>query len=98
MPQFNTSTQTDTLLDTPKMYKVILHNDHYTSMDFVIKVLIEIFHKNNLEAQRIMINIHEKGKGLCGIYTYEIAATKVEQVTKLARAHEFPLLATLEEE
>ncbi|MEJ2436758.1 MAG: ATP-dependent Clp protease adaptor ClpS [Sulfurovaceae bacterium] len=80
------------------MYKVILHNDHYTSMDFVIKVLIEIFHKNNLEAQRIMINIHEKGKGLCGIYTYEIAATKVEQVTKLARAHEFPLLATLEEE
>ncbi len=98
MPQFNTSTQTDTLLDTPRMYKVILHNDHYTSMDFVIKVLIEIFHKNNLEAQRIMINIHEKGKGLCGIYTYEIAATKVEQVTKLARAHEFPLLATLEEE
>ncbi|MBN2768600.1 MAG: ATP-dependent Clp protease adaptor ClpS [Campylobacterales bacterium] len=80
------------------MYKVILHNDHYTSMDFVIKVLIEIFHKSNLEAQRIMINIHEKGKGLCGIYTYEIAATKVEQVTKLARAHEFPLLATLEEE
>jgi ATP-dependent Clp protease adaptor protein ClpS len=67
-------------------------------MDFVIKVLIEIFHKNNLEAQRIMINIHEKGKGLCGIYTYEIAATKVEQVTKLARTHEFPLLATLEEE
>lgn len=98
MPQFNTSTQTDTLLDTPRMYKVILHNDHYTSMDFVIKVLIEIFHKNNLEAQRIMINIHEKGKGLCGIYTYEIAATKVEQVTKLARTHEFPLLATLEEE
>jgi ATP-dependent Clp protease adaptor protein ClpS len=98
LPQFNTSTQTDTLLDTPRMYKVILHNDHYTSMDFVIKVLIEIFHKNNLEAQRIMINIHEKGKGLCGIYTYEIAATKVEQVTKLARAHEFPLLATLEEE
>ncbi len=98
MPQSNTSTQTDTLLDTPRMYKVILHNDHYTSMDFVIKVLIEIFHKNNLEAQRIMINIHEKGKGLCGIYTYEIAATKVEQVTKLARAHEFPLLATLEEE
>ncbi len=98
MPQFNTSTQTDTLLDTPRMYKVILHNDHYTSMDFVIKVLIEIFHKNNLEAQRIIINIHEKGKGLCGIYTYEIAATKVEQVTKLARAHEFPLLATLEEE
>ncbi len=98
MPHFNTSTQTDTLLDTPRMYKVILHNDHYTSMDFVIKVLIEIFHKNNLEAQRIMINIHEKGKGLCGIYTYEIAATKVEQVTKLARAHEFPLLATLEEE
>ena len=98
MPQFNTSTQTDTLLDTPRMYKVILHNDHYTSMDFVIKVLIEIFHKNNLEAQRIMINIHEKGKGLCGVYTYEIAATKVEQVTKLARAHEFPLLATLEEE
>ncbi len=98
MPQFNTSTQTDTLLDVPRMYKVILHNDHYTSMDFVIKVLIEIFHKSNLEAQRIMINIHEKGKGLCGIYIYEIAVTKVEQVTKLARVHEFPLLATLEEE
>jgi ATP-dependent Clp protease adaptor protein ClpS len=85
-------------LDEPKKYRVILHNDHYTSMDFVIHVLTAIFHKNATEAQEIMLQIHEKGKGVCGIYTYEIAQTKVAQVSKIAKQNSFPLLATMEEE
>ncbi|MDD5406896.1 MAG: ATP-dependent Clp protease adaptor ClpS [Sulfurovaceae bacterium] len=98
MPKTDVSLETIYALDDPKKYKVILHNDHYTSMDFVIHVLTSIFHKNAMEAQEIMLQIHEKGKGTCGIYTYEIAQTKVAQVSRLAKQNGFPLLATMEEE
>jgi len=67
-------------------------------MDFVVEVLMDIFHKNHQEAEQIMLLIHEKGKAVCGVYTYEIAQMKVEQVRQLAKRNEFPLLATMEED
>ena len=85
-------------LEEPKLYKVLLLNDDYTSMDFVIMVLMEIFHQDAKSANTIMYKIHEEGSGLCGIYDYEIAETKIAQVHTLAKEHEFPLRATLEEE
>jgi ATP-dependent Clp protease adaptor protein ClpS len=81
----------------PKMYRVILHNDDYTTMDFVIEVLISIFHKPAADATRIMIDVHKKGKGICGVYPYDIAATRVVRVHQMARKREFPLKCTLEE-
>lgn len=82
----------------PKKYKVILLNDDYSTMDFVIDVLTKIFRKSVDEATQIMLNIHNNGKAVCGIYTYEIAATKVEQVKLQARQRGFPLKAIMEEE
>ena len=85
-------------LKEPQQYKVLLLNDDYSSMDFVVDVLMTIFHKSYSEAERIMIEVHEKQRGLCGVYTYEIAETKVAQVTKVAREQGFPLKAIMEEE
>ena len=85
-------------LEEPKMFKVLLHNDDYTSMDFVVEILMGIFHKTLPQAEQIMLQIHEKDKAICGIYTFEIAQTKSEQVKQLAKKSEFPLLATIEEE
>ena len=85
-------------LEEPKMFKVLLHNDDYTSMDFVIEILIDIFHKNHTQAEQIMLQIHQKEKAICGIYSFEIAQTKVQQVKERAKQNEFPLLATFEEE
>ena len=82
----------------PKKYKVLLLNDDYSTMDFVIDVLTKIFRKTVDQATQIMLNIHNNGKEVCGIYTYEIAATKVAQVKTLAREKGFPLKAILEEE
>ena len=84
--------------DTPKMYKVILLNDDYTVMDFVVEILMKIFHKQYEEAVDIMITIHKAGKALCGVYPYDIAEAKVIQVKKLARKNGFPLRAIMEEE
>ncbi len=81
----------------PRQYKVLLLNDDYTSMDFVVEILMNIFHKSYREAEAIMLEIHRREKGLCGIYTYEIAETKVMQVRKLAREQGYPLKATMEE-
>ena len=80
-------TQLDTRdkLKEPSMYRVIMHNDHYTTMDFVIEVLMKFFHKSAAEATKIMLDIHKKGKGICGVYTYDIALTKITQVHKLAK-------------
>jgi ATP-dependent Clp protease adaptor protein ClpS len=83
-------------LKDPELYRVILHNDDYTTMEFVIEVLQKIFHKNSQEAEEIMWTVHEKGQAVCGVYTYEIAETKVEQVKLKARQNGFPLLATME--
>lgn len=84
-------------ISEPKQYHVYLLNDDYTSMDFVIDILIRIFHKSFADAQNIMIQVHEKQRGLCGTYSYEIAETKVHQVSLLARENGFPLKAVMEE-
>lgn len=84
-------------LEEPKMYKVLLHNDDYTSMEFVVDILMGIFHKSYEEAEQIMLQIHQKGRGICGVYTFEIAQTKANQVKEKAKQNEFPLLATVEE-
>jgi len=84
-------------IDEPKMYKVILHNDHYTTMDFVVMILETIFHLPISQATDIMMNVHNKGIGICGTYTKDIAATKVNQVHELARQNQYPLKCTFEE-
>lgn len=80
-----------------KRYKVLLLNDDYTSMDFVVDILMEIFNHPLDRAINIMLDIHKNGKAVCGIYTYEIAETKVSQVIKAAREQEYPLKAIMEE-
>ncbi|MGE4518584.1 MAG: ATP-dependent Clp protease adaptor ClpS [Desulfobacteraceae bacterium] len=80
----------------PPLYKVLLHNDDYTTMDFVVDVLITVFHKSEAEAEKIMLNVHKKGVGICGVYPYELAETKVETVTALAKNSGFPLKSTME--
>ncbi|MEW6526701.1 MAG: ATP-dependent Clp protease adapter ClpS [Spirochaetota bacterium] len=87
----------DIKVKKPRMYKVILHNDHYTTMDFVVEVLVKIFHKNIMEATELMLQVHRNGFGICGVYTYDIAQTKANQVHSLARQREFPLKCTVEE-
>ena len=82
----------------PDLYRVLLINDDYTTMEFVVEVLESIFHKQPAEAYRIMIAVHTQGKGLCGVYPHEVAETKVASVIELARANGFPLLATMEPE
>ncbi|MCL2270883.1 MAG: ATP-dependent Clp protease adaptor ClpS [Treponema sp.] len=80
----------------PEEYRVVLLNDHYTSMEFVVDVLMSIFHKNFQDASRIMLDVHTKGKGIVGQYTWDIAATKTEQVHAEARKNEFPLRCIVE--
>jgi ATP-dependent Clp protease adaptor protein ClpS len=81
----------------PPLFKVILLNDDYTTMDFVVGILEEVFHKSPAEAHRIMMQVHMQGKGLCGLYPHELAETKVDTVHDLAQQHGFPLRASLEE-
>ncbi|WP_200762607.1 ATP-dependent Clp protease adaptor ClpS [Nitrosophilus alvini] len=81
----------------PKLFKVFLLNDDYTTMDFVVEILCDIFHKSYEEAIEIMLIVHKNGKGLCGIYTYEIAETKIDEVHRRAKVNEFPLRAVMEE-
>ena len=80
----------------PSMYKVLLHNDDYTTMDFVVTVLETIFHKSVQEANRIMLNVHEQGVGVAGVYPRDVAETKVILVHDLARKNEYPLKCSLE--
>jgi ATP-dependent Clp protease adaptor protein ClpS len=82
----------------PEMFKVLLINDDYTTMDFVVEVLETVFHKQPAEAYRIMMMVHTQGKGLCGMYPHEVAETKVEKVIEMARSSGFPLLAAMEPE
>ena len=90
--------QTRDETDEPPMYKVLIHNDDYTTMDFVVEILTLVFNKPPEEAIEIMLNVHRKGIGVCGVYTYEISETKVETVHALAREHGFPLKCTMEKE
>lgn len=80
----------------PPMYQVILHNDDYTTMEFVVEVLKIVFHKNPAEASAIMLAVHKKGRGIVGAYTHDIAATRIEQTRHLAKENGFPLKCTME--
>ena len=91
-------TLTRTKTKKPAMYKVLMLNDDYTPMEFVVDVLENIFQKNREEATQIMLHVHQKGVGICGVYTYEIAETKVTQTVDYARKNQHPLQCTLEKE
>ena len=82
----------------PHLYKVLLLNDDYTPMEFVVHVLERFFNKNREEATRIMLHVHKRGVGICGVFTYEVAETKVTQVMDFARQHQHPLQCTMEKE
>lgn len=88
----------DKKVTRPRMYRVLLHNDDYTPMDFVVSLLQTVFHKNETDATAIMLHVHNHGVGVAGVYTHEIAETKVAQVHLLARKHEVPLMASMEPE
>ncbi|RMD83960.1 MAG: ATP-dependent Clp protease adapter ClpS, partial [Candidatus Dadabacteria bacterium] len=80
----------------PRMYRVVLLNDDYTPMDFVVWVLRCVFHKPHDEATRLMLEVHTRGRGVCGVYTYDVARTKAKQVETLAAKHEHPLRCDVE--
>jgi ATP-dependent Clp protease adaptor protein ClpS len=96
--QEDTITDIDEETAEPPNFKVLLHNDDYTTKAFVVEILLSIFNKSPEEATRLMWYTHKNGVGVCGIYPYEVAETKIKQVTKLARENGFPLKLTLEEE
>ncbi|MDE0796478.1 MAG: ATP-dependent Clp protease adapter ClpS [Alphaproteobacteria bacterium] len=89
-------TRTKPKTKKPSMYKVIMLNDDFTPMEFVILVLERFFSKSQEESTQIMLHVHQKGVGVCGVFTYEVAETKVQQVMDLARQHQHPLQCTLE--
>jgi ATP-dependent Clp protease adaptor protein ClpS len=95
--QEDTGVQQKPRLQEPKLFRVFLHNDHYTTMDFVVKVIVSVFHKPAAEATKIMLDVHRKGHGVVGVYTWDIASTKVSLVHEMARKSEFPLRASCEE-
>jgi ATP-dependent Clp protease adaptor protein ClpS len=84
-------------VEEPPLYKVLLHNDDFTTMEFVVWVLESVFRMPEQQAIQVMLNVHLRGSGVAGVYTYEVAETKVEKATTLAREHEYPLLVTMEE-
>ena len=96
-PQEDLVTLTKQKLKPPVQFKVLLHNDDYTTMDFVVRVLEAVFHRTADEAIQIMLQVHKTGVGICGVYSYEVAETKVEAVHEMARQNEFPLKASMEE-
>lgn len=81
----------------PKHFRVVMHNDDFTPMDFVVEILIDIFHKGVLEAERLMMTVHESGKAVVGAYSYDIAATKVQAAQSRAREQGYPFRLTVEE-
>ena len=93
-----TKPETREKIDKPRLWRVLLHNDNYTTMDFVVTILISVFHKSEFEAIRIMYDVHRKGIGMVGVYTREIAETKVKRVMQLAHQAEYPLMCTMEPE
>ncbi len=103
MPEFpehdtDVLTESETKLEKPKLYKVILHNDDFTTMDFVVFVLQYVFMRSEAEAFTIMLKVHTEGMGVAGVYPLEIANMKSQKATNLARSREFPLLCTVEED
>jgi ATP-dependent Clp protease adaptor protein ClpS len=103
MPEFpidNTEvlTESETKLEKPKLYKVILHNDDFTTMEFVVFVLEYVFLKSEAEAVVIMLKVHNEGLGVAGVYPYDVASMKSQKAMNLAKSREYPLLVTVEEE
>lgn len=96
--QGQTAVKERTVVRKPPMYKVILHNDHYTTMDFVVEVLQKFFHKDRGESLHIMLAVHHKGQAVVGVYTRDVAETKTEQTIDYARANGHPLRVTCEPE
>lgn len=92
------ATKTRVRTKKPSMYRVLILNDDYTPMEFVVLILERFFQKNREQATRIMLHVHQKGVGVCGVYTYEVAETKVAQVMDMARRNEHPLQCTMEKE
>lgn len=90
-------TQQEEKLARPRRWKVLLHNDDYTTMEFVVWVLQAVFHHDETTATQIMLHVHKTGTGVAGVYTREVAETRVSQVEALAREHEFPLRCSMEE-
>ena len=93
-----TKVKPEVKLKRPRLYRVLLHNDDYTTMQFVVEVLMVVFNKSMEAATLIMLNVHQKGVGLCGVYPFEIAETKVNTVNTLARENGFPLKCSMEQE
>ena len=94
--QSGTATIRKEKLQAPRMYKVLMHNDDYTTMEFVVLILQKFFNKGSSEAQAIMLAVHQRGFGVCGVYTYEVAESKVAKVTKYARDNGHPLKCSTE--
>ncbi len=90
------ATEVEKKVKRPNLYKVLLHNDDYTTMDFVVMVLVTIFHLRESDAVRVMLNVHRQGVGVAGVYSHEVAETKVMKVAEIARQYEFPLRCSLE--
>lgn len=97
MAQTAFETSLEVLLEQPKMYRVLLLNDDWTAMDFVVNILVEVFEKTTDEAMAIMLKVHNEGIGVCGIYTYDIAELKTQIVKEKAREHDYPLRVRTEE-
>ncbi|GAB4167615.1 MAG: ATP-dependent Clp protease adapter ClpS [Geothermobacteraceae bacterium] len=95
--QSGVSEKSRTRTQQPPLFRVLMHNDDYTTMEFVVEVLQKVFHKSATEANRIMLHIHHQGTGVCGTFPFEIAETRVAQVHRLARQSGFPLRCSLEE-
>jgi ATP-dependent Clp protease adaptor protein ClpS len=91
-------TKTKPKVKKPSMYKVLLLNDDYTPMEFVVHILEKIFNKNRDQAVQIMLHVHRHGVGVCGVFTYDVAETKVAQVIEFARRHQHPLQCTMEKD
>ena len=91
-------TQTKPKVERPALYRVLILNDDYTPMEFVVYVLERFFNKSREDATRIMLHVHQHGVGVCGVFTYEVAETKVAQVTDTARRHQHPLQCTMEKD
>ena len=91
-----TAKKTKKKLEKPKMFRVLLHNDDYTTMEFVIEILREVFNHNIVDATRIMLHVHQNGMGVAGVYTFEVAETKVQKTLAMAKEFQYPLMCTME--
>lgn len=94
---FETAQKNKTKIKKPSQYQVIMHNDDYTTMEFVVEILTTVFHKKEEEASKIMLDVHKRGKGVAGVYSYDIAMTKVNLAMSLAKEEGFPFKLTMEE-